>query len=231
MIFDNEAAGVKTKSSFVNMPPKIKWAIAVLCAAVLIGFFYLPRLWRGARDLAKPATSDEQARREIVQPPIVTATDVKVRTKLFWIAASNPSVLEAEDVSLALSADPVQRARQLVNALILSPPTPQQRTLPADASLLDFYLLPDGTAIADFSDTLSTGTPSGIMSEQLAVDSITKTLAASVPQIRRLKILLQGQETDSLAGHVDLTGFLTVRTDVSTPTAPPPPAPGAKPGT
>ena len=237
MIFDNEKAGVKQKSSFTNMPPKIKWAIAVLCAAVLIGLFYLPRLWRGARDLGKPATSDEQARREIVQPPIVTSTDVKVQTKLFWISASNPSVLDAEDVSLALSADPVQRARQLVSALILSPPSPQQRTLPADTALLDFYLLADGTAIADFADTLSTGTPSGIMSEQLAVDSITKTLAASVPQIRRLKILLQGQEAESLAGHVDLTGFLTVRAAASTLPAPAPPpaapaaAPSAKPGT
>jgi len=232
LIFDNEEAGVKQKSSFTNMPPKIKWAIAGLCAAVLIGLFYLPRLWRGARDLGKPATSDEQARREIVQPPIVTPTDVKVQTKLFWISASNPSVLESEDVSLALSADPVQRARQLLNALILSPPTPQQRTLPADTALLDFYLLPDGTAIADFADTLSTGTPSGIMSEQLAVDSITKTLAASVPQIRRLKILLQGQEAESLAGHVDLTGFLTVRTAASASpmSAPPPPAPGSSAG-
>jgi sporulation and spore germination protein len=237
LIFDNEKAGVKRTSSFTNMPPKIKWAIAALCAAVLIGLFYLPRLWRGARDLGKPATSDEQARREIVQPPIVTSTDVKVQTKLFWISASNPSVLDAEDVSLPLSADPVQRARQLVNALILSPPSPQQRTLPADAALLDFYLLSDGTAIADFADTLSTGTPSGIMSEQLAVDSITKTLAASVPQIRRLKILLQGQEAESLAGHVDLTGFLTVRAAASTLPAPAPPpaapaaAPSAKPGT
>jgi hypothetical protein len=230
LIFENEKAGVKQASSFTNMPPKIKWAIALLCVAVLIGLYYLPRLWRGARDLSKPATSDEQVRREIVQPPIVTSTDAKVQTKLFWISTSNPGVLEAENVNLALSADPVQRARQLVNALILSPPAPQQRTLPADTVLLDFYLLPDGTAIADFSDTLSTGTPSGIMSEQLAVDSITKTLAAAVPQIRRLKILLQGQEAESLAGHVDLTGFLTVRAAVpAAPTSPPPPA--AKPGT
>jgi hypothetical protein len=219
------------------MPPRIKYAIVALSAAVLIGLFYLPRLWRGARDLEKPATSAEQARREIVQPPITTASDVKVKTQLFWISASNPSVLEPEDVSLPLSADPVQRSRQLVNALILSPPTPQQRTLPADTALLDFYLLPDGTAIADFADTLSTGTASGIMSEQLAVDSITRTLAATVPQVRRLKILLHGQEADTLAGHVDLTGFFTVRaTSSTTPvSAPPPPAPvgsaGAPPGT
>ena len=234
MIYDNDEAGVKEKSSFTNMPPKIKWLIAALCAAVLIGLFYLPRLWRGARDLGKPATSDEQARREIVQPPIVTSSDTKVETKLFWISASNPSVLEAEDVSLALSADPVQRSRQLVNALILSPPDPAQRTLPADTALLDFYLLPDGTAIADFADTLSTGTPSGILSEQLAVDSITKTLGAAVPQIRRLKILLHGQEADTLAGHVDLTGFFAVRAAASTLPAPgpPPPAPaGAAPAT
>ena len=97
MIFDNEEAGVKQKSSFTNMPPKIKWAIAALCAAVLIGLFYLPRLWRGARDLGKPATSDEQARREIVQPPIVTPTDAKVQAQLFWISASNPGTLETED--------------------------------------------------------------------------------------------------------------------------------------
>jgi hypothetical protein len=229
---------MKQFPSFTNMPPKIKYAIVALGAGVLIGLFYLPRLWRGARDLGKPATSDEQARREIVRPPITTSSDVKVKTQLYWISMSNPTALEAEDVSLPLSADPVQRSRQLVNALILSPPNPQQRTLPVDTALLDFYILPDGTAIADFADTLSTGTASGIMSEQLAVDSITKTLAASVPQIRRLKILLHGQEADTLAGHLDLTGFFTVRASITSPGSAPPPPPnssaaptGGKPGT
>jgi hypothetical protein len=229
---------MKQFPSFTNMPPKIKYAIVALGAGVLIGLFYLPRLWRGARDLGKPATSDEQARREIVRPPITTSSDVKVKTQLYWISMSNPTALEAEDVSLPLSADPVQRSRQLVNALILSPPNPQQRTLPVDTALLDFYILPDGTAIADFADTLSTGTASGIMSEQLAVDSITKTLAASVPQIRRLKILLHGQEADTLAGHLDLTGFFTVRASTTSPGSAPPPPPnssaaptGGKPGT
>lgn len=238
MIYENENADVKQKSSFTNMPPKIKLAIVALCLAVLIGLFYLPRLWRGARDLGKPATSDEQARREIAQPPIVTSTDVKAEAKLFWISASNPTVLEAENVSMPLSADPVQRSRQLVNALILSPPTPAQRSLPVDTALQDFYLLPDGTAIADFADSISTGTASGIMSEQFAIDSITKTLGASVPQIRRLKILLHGQEAETLAGHVDLTGFFAVRAAPSTMSAPAPPppaasgtAPSTKPGT
>jgi len=66
-------------------------------------------------------------------------------------------------------------------------------------------MLPDGTAIADFSEAMATSTPSGIQSEQMAVDSIAKTLEANVPQVKWLKILIHGQEVDTLAGHLDLT--------------------------
>jgi len=84
------------------------------------------------------------------------------------------------------------------------------RTLPPDAVLLAFYILPDGTAIADFSEAMANSIPSGIQSEQLAVDSITKTLESNVPRVRRLKILIHGQEAETLAGHLDLTGTFPV---------------------
>jgi hypothetical protein len=89
------------------------------------------------------------------------------------------------------------------------------RTLPPDAALLAFYLLPDGTAIADFSEALATSIPSGIESEQMAVDSITKTLEANVPQVRRLKILIHGQEVETLAGHLDLSQTFIVNTNTA----------------
>jgi hypothetical protein len=41
----------------------------------------------------------------------------------------------------------------------------------------------------------------------MAVNSIARTLENNVPTLRRLKILIHGQEADTLAGHVDLTGF------------------------
>jgi hypothetical protein len=102
------------------------------------------------------------------------------------------------------------------------------RTLPPDAALLAFYLLPDGTAIADFSEALATSIPSGIESEQMAADSLTKTLGANVPQIRRLKILIHGQEVETLAGHLDLSQpFLVSANPVPMPRAD---APAAAPG-
>jgi hypothetical protein len=75
--------------------------------------------------------------------------------------------------------------------------------------------LPDGTAVADFSEALGTSIPSGIQSEQLAVDSIARTLEADVPQVQRLKILIHGQEVETLAGHIDLTQTFRVNTKVA----------------
>ena len=80
------------------------------------------------------------------------------------------------------------------------------------------HSLSDGTAIADFSDALVTEIPSGIASEETAVDSIVQTLESNIPSLRRLKILIRGQETDTLAGHVDLTGFYDLTPSASQPT-------------
>ena len=194
-------------------------AVAALVLLVIAGALYFPALRRRITQLGRAQRTEEQARREVVQPPIITPTDVKVLAKLFLLSASEPGKLAPVEFELPLSADPVLRAKQLLGVLI-SAPAAAERTLPADAALLEFYLLPDGTAIADFSDTITSGTPSGILSEQLAVDSIVGTLAAGVPQIRRVKILVHGQEVDTLAGHYDLTVFFPGN---------PPPAPVAGP--
>ena len=187
------------------MPRNLRITLAILAVAVLIGLISLRGLQKRIQRLAQTPTTEEQARRDLLKPPISTPTDVVAQIPIFW--AAGPDRVAPTQVALPLSADPVKRARQVIDALILQTPTAEQRTLPADATLLAFYILPDGTAIADFSDTLSTGTPSGIMSEQLVVDSIRRTLEKNVSGLRRLKILIHGQEVDTLAGHVDLTGF------------------------
>jgi hypothetical protein len=189
---------------------RLKLSGAILLVAVILGTFYAVKLRERVRRLRQPGITEEQARREVTQPSITTPTDVRVKAKVFWISTAASTALDPVEIQMQLSADPVQRAKQLLNALITSPPTPGQRTLPADAALIEFYLLPDGTAIADFSEALATATPSGILSEQLAVDSMVKTLAANVPAIRRLKILIHGQEVETLAGHVDLTEIFPV---------------------
>lgn len=187
------------------MPRNLKLAIGILVVAVIIGLLSLGGLRQHMQGLSVTQSTEEQARRAVLEPPISTPTDTPVEAKIFW--AAGPGKVAPVEIELPLSADPVERSRQLLQALIANPPTPDQRTLPASTTLLGFYILPDATAVADFSDSLASEMPSGILSESMAVNSIVRTLAANVPQLRRLKILIHGQEVDTLAGHVDLTGF------------------------
>jgi hypothetical protein len=196
------------------MPRAMKIVIAVLVIAVLIGLISFRGLHRRMQRLAESQAADEKARHEVLAPPISTPTDVTVNAKIFWAAGADK--IAPVQVQLPLSADPVQRSWQLLHELTVNPPTPGQRTLPADTVLLGFYILPDGTAIADFSDALSSEMPSGILSEEMAVNSIARTLETNVAILRRLKILIHGQEVDTLAGNLDLTGFF----DLNPPTAP-----------
>lgn len=206
------------------MPRNLKFALGILSVAVAVGLISLRGLHQRMKGLAESQSSEEKARREVLAPAISTPSDVTVGAKIYWAAGEDR--VAATTVDLALSADPVERGKQVLQALIANVPTPEQRTIPADAALLGFYILPDGTVIADFSAPLTSETPSGIESEQVVVDSISRTLENNVPVVRRLKILIHGQGVDTLAGHVDLTGFF----DLNPPgAAPASSAPGAQP--
>jgi len=187
------------------------WILVALGIAVVVAAIYFPVLRRRVKTTAKiPQPTEEQARRELTQAVAQSPLDPVVKAKIFWISSEDESALAPVNVQLALSRDPVLRAKQVINTLLAGPVDSDLRTLPADAALLAFYLLPDGTTVADFSEALATSTPSGIQSEQLAVNSIARTLEANVPQVKRLKLLIHGQEVDTLAGHVDLTQFFIV---------------------
>jgi spore germination protein GerM len=189
------------------MSRNIKITLAILSIAVVVGLLSLRGLHERVNRLARDEASEEQSRRAVVSAPITTPTDAPSNATVFWADPSAPGQLAPTQVKLQLSSDAAMRGKQVIQALIQDPSDADDRTLPADVRLLAFYVLPDGTAIADFSDELSVETPSGILSEQLAVNSIVRTLEANVPTLRRLHILIHGQESDTLAGHVDLTGY------------------------
>jgi hypothetical protein len=184
-----------------------KITLAIVLVAMAAGIIYVRGLHRQILRLARPAITEEQARREVTRPQVAAPASAKVKARLYWRAAETSTALEAEETELPLSDDAVERAKQLLAALIELAPDAERRTLPPQAALLEFYLLQDGTAVADFSGELATALPSGIESERLAVDSILLTLSSNVTGIKRLKILIQGQEVDSLAGHLDISDF------------------------
>ena len=204
------------------------WLVTLVVFIVVGAAISVPIIRKRMKRAARlQEQSEEQARRELTQPVPVNPSDPRVKAKLFWLSDADNSVLAPVTVELPLSSDPVLLSKQVLNTLLAGPVDVELRTLPPDAVLLAFYILPDGTAIADFSEALATSIPSGIASEQLAVDSMTRTLEANVPEVKRLKILIHGQEVETLAGHVDLTGTFVVHADASPAPTNPTSAPAA----
>ena len=77
-------------------------------------------------------------------------------------------------------------------------------TIPADTTLLALYVTQDRTAYVDLAQTITDQHPGGVKSELLTIYSIVNSLILNIPQIDAVKILIQGREAMTLAGHIDI---------------------------
>ena len=65
-------------------------------------------------------------------------------------------------------------------------------------------------AVIDVNSDFLDGQTSGILAEELTIASMIQTLSANIPGLMRVKILANGKERETLAGHADLSGFYDV---------------------
>lgn len=91
----------------------------------------------------------------------------------------------------------------VVRALIEGPAGDLVPILPAHVALREVAIV-DGTAVLDFSSDLISAHPGGSISELLTVYGLADTLAVNFPHLRQVRILVEGQGVDTLAGHVSL---------------------------
>lgn len=93
-----------------------------------------------------------------------------------------------------------------------------QSLFPRGTKVRAVYEDPRGVAYVDLSREAAQGAPVGPWAEALRVYSLVDTLAANFPQVKRVKILIEGQEVGSLAGHISLQYPLVPRPDLIQPT-------------
>ena len=76
--------------------------------------------------------------------------------------------------------------------------------IPAGTTLRAFYVTDRGDAFVDLSSDVVRGHPGGSLNELLTVYAIVNAVSANLPAARRVQILVDGKEADTMAGHVDL---------------------------
>jgi spore germination protein GerM len=123
-----------------------------------------------------------------------------------YVADDDAGKLHAQAAQIPLPGGRQQRAEQLLRALlrIYQQPGAAHPIAPA-ADIRSIYLVDPGAAVIDLNATFADQHRSGILNEQLTINSLVKTLAVNVPGIQRVNILVEGKTRDTLAGHADLT--------------------------
>ena len=108
--------------------------------------------------------------------------------------------LGREQRNLPLPEKPAAALGLVVHELLKASPV-----FPRDSVVRATFLLPDGTAFVDLGGpTLTQGWGTGSHEELMAVYSIVSTVTTNFPEAKRVRILINGEPADTLAGHVSL---------------------------
>ena len=124
-----------------------------------------------------------------------------------YFADTNNSFLRAEKRRLIYSSNPPESGENILKVLIQGPGRGLMRTIPEGTKITALYITDDATAYVDLSGEVRDNHPGGATTELLTIYSIVNSLILNIPEIKRVKILIRGRESLTLAGHISLQPF------------------------
>jgi len=184
------------------IPRHFMIAMAVLLVAALgLGLY----AWHMRKAVtATPAASTDT---RPLAPPVAGPTE---RVTLF-VAHDDDGTLQATSAQIPLPSGRQQRAEELLRALVslyLDKSSPH--VLGPGSEVRSVYLVDPGEAVIDLNSAFADTHRSGVLVEELTVASLIHTISANTPGILKVKILVDGKERQTLAGHADLSSFYDV---------------------
>jgi hypothetical protein len=179
-------------------------------AVVLIGVAVWGTMWilgqplpEGAVDAEAPVTAGlgDVPPGAVSEPPSDTepVPAGRIQIKLYVLSSSGRE-LATETEEILYSPSIQQQAKEVVRLLLR-----RSGTIPRGVSLRELFITSQGVAYLDLSKELVSNHTGGSSGEELTVFSLSQTLIANFPAVKTVKILVEGREIQTLAGHLDLT--------------------------
>ncbi len=163
----------------------------------------------------QPEPSSLTTLETVVQPQDAGPAGVSTGTVLLSLFYPAPSALPDEPLLLKEEKKPVRRfsqpERQAMEVLReLSRPSPSgiPSALPPEALPLHVFFLEERLAVVDYSRKIQENLPGGMDAERTALYAIVHTVTFNFPQISAVRLLVEGKEQETLAGHFGIEGNL-----------------------
>jgi len=179
-----------------------QWLTIVTIAMGAVAFAYV-LMTSLSRLLTTPTTDPVVA--DAPAPPAPQAPQApRIKATLFFASEDGRRLVPAE-AEVPLAEGVVAQARAIVQAqLAATPPAPLVSTIPAGSTLRGIFVSDRNEAFVDFDPSIRTAHPGGLLQELMTVYTIVNALLTNLPTLQEVQILINGQEVDTLAGHVDL---------------------------
>ena len=127
----------------------------------------------------------------------------KIKAQLFYVSEDGGRLISAER-DVAYAEQPVDQAREILNAQFAPVAAPLVSAIPTGTVLRALFITETGQAFVDLSRDAATAHPGGSLNEMLTIYTIVHALMFNLPAITAVQLLVDGKEVDTLAGHVDL---------------------------
>jgi len=152
------------------------------------------------------ASTGCRSKQQPLSPNLNVANKVAMRTVSLYYEGQD-LLLAPERRDLPLPENPAGALGLVVRELVKgSANSAVPRLLPADTIVRGAYLLPDGTAFVDLGGpTLTQGWATGSHQELMAVYSVVETVTVNFPEVKRVRMLVNGEPAETLGGHVSLS--------------------------
>ena len=149
--------------------------------------------------------------------PIVISepTQTQLQKCTLFFFDTNSLRLAGEERELNLSQDLTERLKQTITELLKDSISGLYQTIPQGTRLYEVYVDEQSTVYLDFSHHLKDEHIGGTTSEALIVAAILRTVKVNFPdEIRKVQILIEGLETDTIGGHIDISRPLSLSLDL-----------------
>jgi len=127
------------------------------------------------------------------------------REVLLFFQRTDEDALGPESRRILLTDSVIDQAKQIVSELIAGP---RQEgllpTVPGRTTIREVFLDRSGTLYLDLSEEFTTLHPGGSAEEVATIFSIVDSIIYNLPEIKRVRFLIGGEERDTLKEHLDL---------------------------
>jgi spore germination protein GerM len=150
---------------------------------------------------------------KIKQPPPAPRPELQSQPKesgqtkkiVLLFLSEEDDLLHPEEREIIADSSVVRQASQTIEELIKGSEKGYLSPFPPETKLRQLFITKEGVAYVDFSKELTEKHPSGSSAEILTVYSIVNSLTQNFNSIKKVFILVDGGEKETLGGHIDLT--------------------------